>query len=41
MVFYNNIGNTFVDNYLIGEIVGKEREISVEPSERLDDTDSM
>ncbi|KAG8489496.1 hypothetical protein CXB51_017511 [Gossypium anomalum] len=29
----------FVDNYLIGEIVGKEREIPVEPSERLDDTD--
>ena len=41
MIFYNNIGNMFVDNYLIGEIVGKEREISVEPSERLDDTDSM
>ena len=31
----------FVDNYLTGEIVGKEREIPVEPSERLDDTDGM
>ena len=41
MIFYKNIGNMFVDNYLIGEIVGKEREISVEPSERLDDTDGM
>ena len=41
MIFYNNIGNMFVDNYLIGEIVGKEREISAEPLERLDDTDSM
>ena len=41
MIFYNNIGNMFVDNYLIGEIVGKEREIPVEPSKRLDDTDSV
>ena len=41
MIFYNNIGNMFVDNYLIGEIVGKEREIPVEPSERLDDTNGM
>ena len=41
MIFYNNIGNMFVDNYLISEIVGKEREIPVEPSKRLDDTDSM
>ena len=41
MIFYKNIGNMFVDNYLIGEIVGKDREISVEPSERLDDIDGM
>lgn len=41
MIFYNNIGNMILDNYLIGEIVGKEREIPVEPSERLDDTDGM
>ena len=41
MIFYNNIGNMFLDNYLIDEIFGKEREIPVEPSERLDDTDGM
>ena len=41
MIFYNNIGNMFADNCLIGDIAGKEREILVEPSERLDDTDSM
>ena len=41
MIFYNNIGNMFVDNYLISEIIRKEREIPVEPLERLDDTDGM
>ena len=41
MIFYNNIGNMFVDNYLIGEIVRKERETPIEPSKILDDIDSM
>ena len=41
MIFYKNIRNMFVDNYLIGEIVGKEREILVELLERLDDIDGM